>query len=157
MIDVQKKFNSLIRSFFYSKETKNTITQTIIDRLSKTGVAGDGNKLRTDKAKKGNTSRGFYSLYTEYLKSKKGHEINHVTLSNTGIFYKSITAKLEGSTLIITAQFKKRSGNISDNFSDSYNKEEFEEVVLTLTEEETQRLLALLVQQTIVNFRKSSF
>lgn len=55
---------------------------------------------------------GEYSTYTRGLKQNKGQRFDHITLKDTGEFYKSFSIKLEGSSFRIVADGQKEDTNL---------------------------------------------
>ena len=93
------------------KENSEQIEAMQKDRLYKDGTYLDGKKIKTYKARRTN----YYADRTIADKKRKNKTFSHVTLNDTGQFYKSIKSKVSSSTLFITAKWQKRSGQISDN------------------------------------------
>lgn len=117
------------------------IFKTIKNRTQSTGIAGDGTKLRTNKAEQGE----FYSAFTMFL--KQGNSgiagiTNHVTLTESGGFWDSLKFELLENSFLIDADFVKSDNNMYDNFSFQFgSQKEFEDAVLSLTNAELQTLL----------------
>lgn len=55
---------------------------------------------------------GEYSTYTKGLKQNKGQRTDHITLKDTGEFYKSFSIRLEGSSFRIIADGQKEDTNL---------------------------------------------
>lgn len=55
---------------------------------------------------------GEYSIYTKGLKQNKGQRTDHITLKDTGEFYKSFSIRLEGSSFRIIADGQKEDTNL---------------------------------------------
>ncbi len=55
---------------------------------------------------------GEYSIYTKGLKQNKGQRTDHITLKDTGEFYKSFSIRLEGSSFRIVADGQKEDTNL---------------------------------------------
>lgn len=57
-------------------------------------------------------SLGDYSIYTRGLKQNKGQRYDHITLKDTGEFYRSFSIRLEGSSFRIVADGQKEDTNL---------------------------------------------
>lgn len=57
-------------------------------------------------------SLGEYSTYTRGLKQNKGQIFDHITLKDTGEFYRSFSLKLEGASFRIVADGQKEDTNL---------------------------------------------
>lgn len=57
-------------------------------------------------------SLGEYSTYTRGLKQNKGQRVDHITLKDTGEFYRSFSLKLEGASFRIVADAQKEDTNL---------------------------------------------
>lgn len=74
------------------------------DQLYDRGVNSDG------------VSLGRYSKYTQEIKQAEGKPWEHVTLNDTGAFYKSFRVKDNGAGVVITAETEKQTDDLSDKY-----------------------------------------
>ena len=79
------------------------------------GIDSKGERIRTIAAEEQGNGQ-VYSLYTIAKKSEKGHDFHHVTLEETGEFYRSMSIEATESETKFLADFDKPDGNILDNF-----------------------------------------
>jgi len=114
------------------------ILDTIKSRLENKGTDKFNQKLQTDTAKF--EVQKFYSNYTQYLKNISQNQ--HVTLKDSGDFYKSFLVNAKKTFYKIEADFNKPDGTIFENFTNSYpNKESFDNAILSLNEQEMEVFL----------------
>jgi len=120
--------NTVIDRFF--KENKDFILELNKEQLHDFGERSDGSKI------------GKYSRYTKIIKRRKGQITDHITLKDTGKFYKSFTLKLQGNELIYDANpFKFSSDGGKTNLFEVYGID-----VLGLNKENQDYILTLLYE-----------
>ena len=152
-LEISEKFKKIDyqKSFFDAMDLqkfKEYLIKTIQDRLFKTGIAGDGIKLRTDNAK----NLDFYSEFTKNIKSRKNQKTSNVTLKDSSEFYNSFKVDAETEFYNITADFYKEDNHIFDNFTEIYRNEfDFENAILKLTEKEQQQFMFEVIFETFIN------
>lgn len=150
--DIAKEYKKLsiidyFETFARQKSINDKVVNAIKKRLYATGVTGSGDKLKTDNAKD-----GFYSPYTEWVKTIAGQKTSNVTLKDTGEFYDSIITMANKFEFIIDANFEKDDGHIQRNFTKMFSgSESFEESVLSLT---SQELLDIIIEAFFDYFNK---
>jgi hypothetical protein len=115
------------------------IIQTLKNRLNLKGEAADGKKLRTDKAIK--QSNVAYSDFTMLMKRADNQPLDKVTLKDSGAFQDSFKFELKKLEFELTANFRKGEEHIGENFLKNYFPDEFEDVIMSLSESEKQELL----------------
>lgn len=129
----------------------NEIANIVRNRLYNEGTDSEGNKFRTDSAKKqGNAA---YAGFTYQVKKRKGQKSDNVTFKDTGGFHRSINAKVPFKTVEITGNFEVDFGNIYDNFRTSYaGEKQFEDAVLGVTENQLDYIRWNLVYPRLMNY-----
>lgn len=137
--DLAYKFKNLdiediCKKIFSDEIISETLIKIIQDRLYKYGEDSENKKLKTDLSKNNN----FYAEFTIMQKQFKNKIYEHVTLFETGEFYKSFKIKAQKKFISIIANFFKGEDHIYDSiFEKSYkNRQEFENKILNLSEDE---------------------
>ena len=124
-------------SFFSEKKIQDSIINTLQDRLFAVGLKKGSQSIDTDK---GNP----YAPYTQAYKRSKGEPFNRVTLADSGSLYDSMVLQVQKNQMSLVASFDnpKYDGGIFKNFQSSFaNKKEFEETVMSLTENEIEKII----------------
>ena len=85
-------------------------------------------------------SLGDYSDFTKVVKGIKGQRIDHITLEDTGDFYKSFAIKVQNGGFLIVADGQKEDTNLLEE----YGKE-----VLGLTDENLQIVIDAIKEKLI--------
>lgn len=85
-------------------------------------------------------SLGDYTDFTKTVKSIKGQRIDHITLEDTGEFYKSFAIKVQNGGFLITADGQKEDTNLLEE----YGKE-----ILGLTDENLQIVIDAIKEKLI--------
>lgn len=85
-------------------------------------------------------SLGDYTDFTKTVKSIKGQRIDHITLEDTGEFYKSFAIKVKNGGFLITADGQKEDTNLLEE----YGKE-----ILGLTDENLQIVIDAIKEKLI--------
>ncbi len=85
-------------------------------------------------------SLGDYTDFTKAVKRIKGQRLDHITLEDTGDFYKSFAIKVQNGGFLITADGQKEDTNLLEE----YGKE-----VLGLTDENLQIVIDAIRQKII--------
>lgn len=143
--------NKLGKFVFNDSTIQKWILDKIRNRLESSGVAGDGKELKTDNASGGDP----YSFATMDIKSHLGQTISHVTLKDTGDFYRSFRTILKSTYLEIDANFIKGTEHIGRNFLDSYTRAELYLVITKLTDAEIAELMnEFIFERTIKYFNQ---
>jgi hypothetical protein len=102
-----------------------------INQLFLRGIDGDGTDLNTL------TQSGFgYSAFTKAVKRRKGQPTGHVTLFDTGDFYKSFRFILSRQGFFIDADAQKDTSNLFDDFGTA---------IVELTDESIDRVVEMLI------------
>ncbi len=131
----------ILRDILFRKDIQEFIKNAPKNRIQQTGIAADGTKLRTDKSASGE----FYSEFTIFLKEDSGQETGHVTLTDSGKFWRDVFIRIERDRFILDSIFEKPEGNIFDNFSFQFSSgKEFEDAVLGLNELEQDQLAGMI-------------
>ena len=144
--------NKIAETIFKKPDVIKWILGSITGRLFKTGIAGDGTRLKTDES----IGAAVYSSFTIGLKREDGQPTNKVTLKDTGEFYDSFHIFARNTYFEIVAQFEKEEGNIYDNFTFLFqNEDEFIEAITSMTVEEFENLLFKEVYEDVLKeFKK---
>jgi hypothetical protein len=85
-------------------------------------------------------SLGEYSDFTKAVKKANGQRLDHITLEDTGEFYKSFAIKVQNGGFLIIADGQKEDTNLFDR----YGKE-----VLGLTDENLQIVIDAIKEKII--------
>ena len=126
-----------VRKALNSSQVQTWIIDTIQARLYYKGEDSAGDILRTDLARAGRTTRGFYANTTERIKGKKNQRQSNVTLTDSGDFYNSFDVEVGKDFYIVDANFNKSDGHIFNNFTSEYSsKKDFENLIASLNEDE---------------------
>lgn len=150
----QKLINVISQRIFSQDLITDFIIEEIQKRLYDTGIDANNKILRTNLALKGKTKNGFYSVRTERIKKITNQTITHVTLNDTGEFYKTWSVNAYKTFYQLKANFKKDNGLINDNFSMMYNKQSFENAILKMTDEEINVFIKhLFIPYFVQNFK----
>lgn len=129
-------FDEIIYDFFNDKTIQQNIINTIQGRIYLTGLDSNLDKLKTDFSQTG--EYGAYAYKTEQIKKNKREFYRHVTLFDSGQFYKSFKIKAFKKFAEIKANFKKSNNLIDENFR---GIKDFRNVVLSLSDEEMDSLV----------------
>jgi len=86
------------------------------------------------------SSLGDYTDFTKTVKSIKGQRTDHITLEDTGEFYKSFAIKVQNGGFLITADGQKEDTNLLEE----YGKE-----ILGLTDENLQIVIDAIKEKLI--------
>lgn len=129
-------FDEIIYNFFNDKSIQQNIINTIQSRIYLTGLDSNLDNLKTDFSLTG--EYGAYAAKTEQIKKNKREFYRHVTLFDSGQFYKSFKIKALKKFAEIKANFKKGNNLIDENFK---RIKDFRNVVLSLSDEEMDRLI----------------
>ena len=97
-------FKKIIISILNTSEIKEFIIKMEQERLFNLGEDSTGASL------------GEYAPFTVVIKQEKGQRFDHITLNDTGEFYKSFTFHATGTELIFDANPVKDDDNLFDNF-----------------------------------------
>ena len=90
-----------MRFLFTNLEFRKLIIDlNTIDQLYNEGIDSKGIQL------------GEYTNYTKSLKQVKGQRTDHITLKDTGVFYKSFKVALIGNAINISADAQKEDTNL---------------------------------------------
>lgn len=141
--DVFKHINPkrIFREVLESDKLQEFIYDTVQNRVVKTGIAGDGTKLRTDAAESGE----FYNAFTIIMKERSsgsGGITDHVTLYQSGKFWDSMRMTILDTSIKLYANFEKKDGNMYKNFTFQFGSaKEFEDAVLSLNQTELKKTL----------------
>jgi hypothetical protein len=153
--------NTLARMSFSDKSLQENIMNINQKNIQDTGTDLKGNKMKTDLSNhpKYGGRKGFYAKNTEREKKKLtgfSSDIDHVTLTNTGDFWKSKTFKTEQTGFNITADFKKDGKDISESFSKMYPEDkDFKNAILGTNEEiDNNVIIPFLRIDGLINIRK---
>ena len=150
----QKLINVISQKIFSQDLITDFIIEEIQKRLYDTGIDANNKILRTNLALKGKTKNGFYSVRTERIKKITNQTITHVTLNDTGEFYKTWSVNAYKTFYQLKANFKKDNGLINDNFSMMYNKQSFENAILKMTDDEIDVFINnLFIPYFVQNFK----
>lgn len=85
-------------------------------------------------------SLGKYSGFTEEQKKKDGQRFDHITLKDTGVFYKSFAIKVQNGGFLIVADPVKEDSNLFDDFGKN---------ILGLTDEHLQIVIDAIKDKII--------
>lgn len=85
-------------------------------------------------------SLGEYTTFTKAVKKAKGQRLDHITLEDTGEFYKSFAIKVQNGGFLIIADGQKEDTNLLDR----YGKE-----ILGLTDENLQIVIDAIKEKLI--------
>ena len=88
------------------KETKEQIIDLNLDQLYKDGKDGDGNTIAP-----------YYTAFTVMVKTYKGQRTDHVTLKDTGQFYRSFDIRFNSLSFEIFA-----TDGLTSDLMDKYGK-----------------------------------
>ena len=91
-------------------------------------------------------SLGSYSPFTEQIKRAKGQRVDHITLKDTGEFYRSFKVTVTKTAVVITADPNKEDSNLFDDFG-------VEIVGLT---EESREFVINVIQNSFISKTKES-
>jgi len=104
------------------------------------------------------TDRGNpYTPFTQRVKRSKGEPFNRVTLADDGDLYNSMQALVTKNQLELVANFddSKYDKGIFVNFQSTFsNKTEFRETVMSLTNEEIEKIVENLLSEVIKEMKK---
>jgi hypothetical protein len=148
---------SVFEKMMQDQDLQDWIISIITLRLYNEGVGSDDKKLITNKAlrnKKNGYDTGFYSSYTKKIKEGKNQKTDNVTLSDTKDFYTSFAIKATKKNFQIKADFKKKDGDIADNFTMSYTIDEFKKNILNLSKPELQFFVKDKLKRKIIYLLK---
>ena len=131
----------ILREITKQSDVQRWVKDTIKNRIQRTGIDANNNKLKTD-----SPFPEPYSFYTSLIKGRKSGIASiatHVTLTDTGDFWRSFKITLIEDGFRTSADFQKSGGNIHDNFTQDYpNKKDFEDAVLGLSESELNEIVS---------------
>jgi hypothetical protein len=109
--DFKRKLDiSQIFNFVISTELKELIIELNQDQLYDLGEDSKGNKLWSFSPSMP------YSPYTIKIKQAKGQPTDRLTLRDTGAFYKSFTVEVEGASIILDADGRKKDTNLFSKY-----------------------------------------
>jgi hypothetical protein len=137
--------NKILRDIFSDTSLQKWILDQPKNRIQRTGINSDGNKLQTDSSSSGNP----YADTTMDLKERLGQTNDHVTLTDTGDFWDSFRFKLEADGFEIIANFIKNGEHIGVNFLQDYTRAEFFETITSLSESEENELIMKIFDKYI--------
>jgi threonyl-tRNA synthetase len=136
-----KSLPEMIKRVMSSKTISEKIIELNQFQLKILGEDVNGEKLRTYSATGGNA----YSAFTIEKKKEKGQPYDHVTLFDTGRFYKTFSTITNDQFSQVKADSKVEDGDISDNVDLSN--------VYGLTKESKQELVQYLRMPLIREFK----
>lgn len=106
-----------------SQRSQKIYRKLVQDRISKTGIDAEGNRLQTDRSKEQGTNA--YSKRTMIIRGAKGKQFTYVDLTDTRVYSQSRTLSVQPNYLLFyDGDIKKDGGLISDNFKGMYNSED---------------------------------
>lgn len=109
--DFKRKLDiSQIFNFVISTELKELIIELNQDQLYDLGEDSKGNKLWSFSPSMP------YSPYTIKIKQAKGQPTDRLTLRDTGAFYKSFTVEVEGTSIVLDADGRKKDTNLFSKY-----------------------------------------
>jgi len=118
-------FVKIITKILNSSRTRKYIIFLEQERLLTTGKDSEGESL------------GEYSPVTVVIKQEKGQRTDHITLLDTGAFYKSFTFHATGTELIFDADpIKKDESGEESNLFDDFGID-----VLGLNDDDTEKVI----------------
>lgn len=131
MGDIGKTINKFLKLDFgkevlkilNSKKVRDLVIYMQQQRLYETGKDSKGESL------------GNYSPFTVIIKQSKGQRTDHITLRDTGEFYKSMTFHATSTELVFDADAQKDEDNLFDDFGID---------ILGLTESNREKLINLI-------------
>jgi len=134
MGDIGKTINKFLRLDFTKEIVKilnsSKVRKKVIymqqQRLYETGKDSTGESL------------GSYSPFTVIIKQSKGQRTDHITLRDTGDFYKSMTFHATETELVFDADAQKDDDNLFDDFGID---------ILGLTEKNKEKLIELIYSE----------
>ncbi len=155
--DIAKKFNeNAVKTTFdktFDKQKQEQIISQILKRLYAYGIAGNKQKLITDKHAQGE----FYAEMTIGIKKEANLPTSRVTLQHTGEFYDSFTSKKIAQGFEIKADFEKKDDHIWRNFTGIFaSAEKFENAITSLTENEQKIMLENVKNEIVDNIIKET-
>ena len=128
-LDETKIINSILRDKGFQKFI---ISLNQNDQLFDEGIDSDGNSL------------GRYADFTIELKKEAGQRFDHITLLDTGKFYKSFKITVSKGGFFIDADPVKEKSNLFDNFG---------EEILGLTKENLQIVIDAIREKILAEIR----
>ena len=132
--------NEISQKIFSQNRIESYIIEEIQSRLYNNGIDANNKHLRTNRGQT-LSGNGFYSNTTVKIKSLSNQVFKHVTLNDSGHFYKTFELNASKTFYQIKANFKKPEGDIQDNFSLMYNDKEFDNAILNMNENETNTFI----------------
>jgi len=134
MGDIGKTINKFLKLDFTkeivkilnSKKVRDKVIFMQQQRLFETGKDSEGASL------------GSYSPFTVVIKQSKGQRTDHITLRDTGEFYKSMTFHATETELVFDADAQKDDDNLFDDFGID---------ILGLTEKNKENLIELIYSE----------
>jgi hypothetical protein len=144
LYDKLKNINipKMVEDISRENDVQTWIKDTIRERHLEKGEDAFDEKMQTDRSSPGEP----YAFVTMDLKdtfgSGYGSIIDHVTLYDTGEFWKSLRVVVIKNGFRTEADFLKKDGHMYDNFNQDYSSEkEFEDAVTGLTEKQFKDLI----------------
>ena len=136
-MDIEKKINFLSRfdlnksilKILNSRKVSDMVVMMQQKRLYETGKDSTGESL------------GSYSPVTVVLKREKEQRVDHITLRDTGEFYRSMTFSATETELIFDADPVKEENNLFDDFGID---------ILGLTKKNKERLIGIINSELII-------
>lgn len=131
MGDIGKTINKFLKLDF----TKEIVKILNSSKVRKMVIYMQQQRLyETGKDSKGE-SLGSYSPFTVVIKQSKGQRTDHITLRDTGDFYKSMTFHATETEIVFDADAQKDDDNLFDDFGIN---------ILGLTEKNKENLINLI-------------